>query len=96
MISRDTEKGARHFGAFHDMLLNNIEETFTRGQGQDASANPKILANKQIMEEDGKTMHDTEGWKSLETSMRILQNIIEAIGTKLYDFEIDRILKCIT
>jgi hypothetical protein len=36
-------------------------------------------------------MHDTEGWKSLETSMRILQNIIEAIGTKLYDFELDRI-----
>lgn len=40
-------------------------------------------------------MHDTEGWKSLETSMRILQGIIEAIGTKLYGFELDRILDCI-
>ena len=40
-------------------------------------------------------MHDTEGWKSLETSMRVLQNIIEAVGTKLYDFELDRILNCI-
>ena len=38
-------------------------------------------------------MHDTEGWKSLETSMRILQNIIEAVGTRLYDFNLDRILK---
>jgi hypothetical protein len=40
-------------------------------------------------------MHDTEGWKSLETSMRILQNLIEAIGVKLYSFELDRILHCI-
>ena len=57
----------------------------------DASANPKVI-NK---DETGKTMHDTEGWKSLETSMRILQNIIEAIGTRLYDFDLDRILVCI-
>lgn len=40
-------------------------------------------------------MHDTEGWKSLETSMRILQNIIEAIGPALYDFDLERILACI-
>jgi len=40
-------------------------------------------------------MHDTEGWKSLETSMRTLQNIIEAIGVKLYDFDLNRILQCI-
>lgn len=40
-------------------------------------------------------MHDTEGWKSLETSMRIMQNIIESIGTHLYNFELDRILACI-
>ena len=40
-------------------------------------------------------MHDTEGWKSLETSMRILQNIVEAIGTRLYDFDLDRVLKCV-
>ena len=46
-------------------------------------------------ESDNKTMHDTEGWKSLETSMRILQNIIEAIGTRLYEFELERVLSCI-
>jgi len=40
-------------------------------------------------------MHDTEGWKSLETSMRIMQNIIEAIGTHLFEFSLDRILACI-
>lgn len=41
-------------------------------------------------------MHDTQGWKSLETSMRVLQNIIEAMGSKLYDFDLSRILVCIT
>ena len=40
-------------------------------------------------------MHDTEGWKSLETSMRILQNIVEAIGTRLYDFDLQRVLNCV-
>ena len=75
------------------MLLRNIEETFFREPegGQDASANPKVI-NK---DETGKPMHDTAGWKSLETSMRIVQNIIEAIGSKLYDFELDRILVCV-
>jgi hypothetical protein len=43
--------------------------------------------------DDGKTKHDTEGWKSLETSMRILQHIIEAIGVRLYTFDLNRILK---
>ena len=37
-------------------------------------------------------MHDSEGWKSLETSMRNLQNLIEAIGTHLYSFDLDVIL----
>jgi len=40
-------------------------------------------------------MHDTEGWKSLETSMRILQHLIEAIGVRLYDFELSEILQVI-
>jgi len=71
------------------MLLSNIEGTFTREPdgGVDASANTNVLHKKQIVpnEDSGnKTMHDTEGWKSLETSMRIMQNIIESIGTKLY------------
>ena len=41
-------------------------------------------------------MHYTEGWKSLETSMRIMQNIIEAIGSNLFQFELDRILQVIS
>ena len=97
MISHDQEKGAMHFAKLQETLLDNIEKTFTREPegGVDASADPKVL--KQInVGSDGKTMHDTEGWKSLETSMRILQNIIEAIGTRLYEFQLDRILDCIT
>ena len=39
-------------------------------------------------QDSGKTMHDTEGWKSLETSMRNLQCLIEAIGTHLYAFDL--------
>ena len=96
MIKADFEKGAWHFDTLKEMLLDNIEQTFVREPdgGQDASANP--LAAKVINTDDtGKTMHDTEGWKSLETSMRIMQNIIEAIGPKLYDFDLDRILNCI-
>lgn len=60
------------------MLLKNIEETFTRDSGQDASGSLVPHAKKIIAYEDSghKTMHDTEGWKSLETSMRIMQNII--------------------
>ena len=40
-------------------------------------------------------MHDSEGWKSLETSMRNLQNLIEAIGTHLYAFDLTVILDVI-
>lgn len=62
------------------MLLKNIEETFTREPtgGVDASGSLVPHAKKIIAYEDSgnKTMHDTEGWKSLETSMRIMQNII--------------------
>lgn len=32
-------------------------------------------------------MHDTEGWKSLETSMRLLQRMIEALGTEFLVFD---------
>jgi hypothetical protein len=83
------------------MLLTNIEHTFTREPlgGSDASANPNVLHEKKITpfaESGNKTMHDTEGWKSLETSMRIMQNIIEAIGTHLYQFELDRVLEVVT
>lgn len=40
-------------------------------------------------------MHDSEGWKSLETSMRNLQNLIEGIGTHVYSFDLQKILKVI-
>ena len=40
-------------------------------------------------------MHDTEGWKSLETSMRNLYHIIDAIGVRLYTFDLDRVLNVI-
>jgi len=101
MISHDQLKGKMHFSALQETLLKNIEETFTReinSGGQDASANPLVLHQKKItaFEESGnKTMHDTEGWKSLETSMRILQNIIQAMGPSLYDFGLDRVVAVI-
>jgi len=105
LIAKDQVKGAMHFERLKDMLLKNIEETFTREPegGVDASANPNVASKtleggKQIQinkDESGKTMHDTEGWKSLETSMRILQNIIEGIGVRLYDFNLDKILQAI-
>lgn len=56
--------------------MKNIEDTFTRepSGGVDASADVSLISKKKINpdEANGKTMHDTEGWKSLETSMRIL------------------------
>lgn len=57
------------------MLLKDIEETFAREPegGVDASADTRMVSNSRInKDESGKLMHDTEGWKSLETSMRIL------------------------
>lgn len=96
MIAYDQAKGAQHFDNLKESLLKNIEETFLREPegGVDASSvNPN--SKRITKDETGKTMHDTEGWKSLETSMRILQHIIEAIGVRLYDFDLDRILKCI-
>jgi hypothetical protein len=105
MILKDTQKGTLHFERLRDMLLKNIEETFQREPegGVDASANPNVAnktlsGGKQIQihkDETGKTMHDTEGWKSLETSMRIMQNVIEAVGVNLYEFDLSRILGCI-
>jgi len=101
MLVHDRVKAAQHFAKLKDLLLANIEETFVRDPaGQDASADVSLIGNKTHnkkinLHDEGKTMHDTEGWKSLETSMRVLQNIIEAVGTQLYDFELDRILNCI-
>ena len=58
------------------MLLKNIQETFERdGSGEDASGALKGKVVRPLIGPDkdsGKTMHDSEGWKSLETSMRNL------------------------
>lgn len=40
-------------------------------------------------------MHDTEGWKSLETSMRNLQSLLESIGTDIYRFDLSGVLAVI-
>ena len=36
-------------------------------------------------------MHDTEGWKSLDTSLNSLRNLVEVIGSKLFNFKIDNV-----
>lgn len=97
MILKDRDKGAKHFESLKDRVLQNIEETFEREPegGVDASADVSKITAKINVDETGKTKHDTEGWKSLETSMRILQNIVEAIGSRLYDFDLERVLNCI-
>ena len=46
------------------MLLINIKETFER--------DPNGAEPSSKLAESDKKYHDTEGWKSLETSMRIL------------------------
>jgi hypothetical protein len=67
------------------LLLDNIESTFVRKEEQkEASGEIKVKPDPH----NGKTRQDAEGWKSLETSMRILQGIIEGIGTRLYSFDL--------
>ena len=90
-----------------DKLLQDIQSTLERDTSGDASgalANTTTLATGKVVSvrpligpdsASGKTMHDSEGWKSLETSMRNLQNLIEAIGTHLYSFNLNGILEVI-
>jgi hypothetical protein len=40
-------------------------------------------------------MHDTEGWKSLETSMRLLQRLIEVLGTEFLNFDFREVIDVI-
>ena len=65
------------------MILGNILSTLERDTSGDASGslatqalpNGKVVAVRPLIgpdSESGKTMHDSEGWKSLETSMRNL------------------------
>ena len=97
IISSDRSgKGVENFDKVKNLILTNIKETFERDISGDASSsigtgktlpNGKVVSVRPLIGPDsqsGKTMHDSEGWKSLETSMRNLQNLIEAIGTHLY------------
>jgi len=40
-------------------------------------------------------MHDTEGWKSLDTSMNCLKSLIEAIGKKAFTIDLSEVLAVI-
>ncbi len=40
-------------------------------------------------------MHDTEGWKSLDTSMNCLKNLIEAIGKSIFGVDLSQILEIV-
>ena len=99
-------KGLEHFDKVKNMILTNIKETLERDTSGDASGslqstrlpNGKVVQVRPLIgpdSETGKTMHDSEGWKSLETSMRNLQNLIEAIGTSLYAFDLSVILEVV-
>lgn len=37
-------------------------------------------------------MHDTEGWKSLDTSINCLKSLIETVGDNIFNFDIAEIL----
>ena len=86
--------GVQNFDRMKERILKNILATFERDTSGDASGalattlpTGKVVSVRPLIGPDsasGKTMHDSEGWKSLETSMRNLQNLIEAIGTHLY------------
>ena len=69
IISRDQAGlGMTNFDRLKKLLLKNIVDTFERsGSNIDASG---VLIKPDP--NSGKTQHDSEGWKSLETSMRIL------------------------
>ncbi|CAI2359487.1 unnamed protein product [Moneuplotes crassus] len=97
--------GSKIYDEFKDLLFTNIRDTFNRDpKGSDASSNPNIEEKKESLPNSQKIitekhpslwdkqtddMHDTEGWKSLETSMRLLQKMIEALGTDflIFDFK---------
>lgn len=70
-------KGLANFEAISTLLIDNIENTFERDTSGDASG--ALETKAALIKPDsnsGKTMHDSEGWKSLETSMRNLQHLI--------------------
>lgn len=46
-----------------------------------------------LWEKKKSDMHDTEGWKSLETSMRLLQHMIQALGTDFLVFDFSDVIE---
>ena len=82
IISSDRSvKGIQNFDRMKDIILGNIQATFERDSSADASGALTTLSSGKVVSvrpligpdsESGKTMHDSEGWKSLETSMRNL------------------------
>jgi len=62
------------FAKLKDMLIENINKTFDRDEKQYDDS--KIQTDQQ----NNKRMHDTEGWKSLDTSMNCLKSIVETLG----------------
>lgn len=67
--------------------LDLKREILPNGQKGNQETRPKIWEDK--LTDD---MHDTEGWKSLETSMRLLQKMIEALGTDFLVFEFQEVI----
>ena len=57
-----------------DLIYEDINSTFERDpHGTDASTMPALKRDPNDPEPKGsEMMHDTEGWKSLETSFRLL------------------------
>jgi hypothetical protein len=89
LSSSDDERNLYHFKRIKEMLIDNIEKTFERDQKH--SENSKIL----IDQKNDKRMHDTEGWKSLDTSMNCLKSLIEAICKKAFTIDLSEVLAVI-
>lgn len=83
---------------FIGILIQNINETFNRDPlGSDASGN---LGEEELKTEKPEStvnrpnsQHDTEGWKSLETSMSIMRKMIEQMGSQFLDFDFTPIIE---
>jgi hypothetical protein len=87
-------KGMSVYSEFKETMLEEIETHFIRGEdkaeenlGQEGNIEKYHKAFEE-KEEYGKKpgLHDTEGWQNLETSMRTLQDIIEASGLDFIPF----------
>lgn len=73
-----------------ELLIQNVNQTFER-EPEGADASTKVVKE----DENDKTKHDTEGWKTLETSMRSLQNLIEGSREHIHSFDLQPVLEII-